>query len=388
MTERSLIFPRAEYEARTAALQERLGEDGFAALLLTSPADVFHVTGFLTRFWESPARPWFVIVPADGPPVAVIPSIGADLMARTWVADIRTWDAPDPVDDGVSLLAETLRDCVPEGGRIGTPMGLETSLRMPLADYARVTASLGDRRFEDATDPVQRVREIKSEAEIEKIRAICRIADAAFDRVPDLAAEGTPLDAVFRNFQMALLDEGADWVSYLAGGAGPGGYGDVISPAEATPLRKGDVLMLDTGAVRDGYFCDFDRNFSIGPADDSTRQAHAALVYATDRAVETLRPGMTAADAHRILAGSLEDGGWTPGGGRLGHGLGLTLTEWPSFTPKDHTPLRAGMVLTLEPSVQLAPARILVHEEDIVLRDTGPERLSRRAGPDMTEIPL
>ena len=118
MTERSLIFPRAEYEARTAALQERMGEDGFAALLLTSPADVFHVTGFLTRFWESPARPWFVIVPADGPPVAVIPSIGADLMARTWVADIRTWDAPDPVDDGVSLLADTLRDCVPEGGRI------------------------------------------------------------------------------------------------------------------------------------------------------------------------------------------------------------------------------------------------------------------------------
>ena len=95
-----------------------------------------------------------------------------------------------------------------------------------------------------------------------------------------------------------------------------------------------------------------------------------------------------AADAHRILAGSLEDGGWTPGGGRLGHGLGLTLTEWPSFTPKDHTPLRAGMVLTLEPSVQLAPGRILVHEEDIVLRDTGPERLSRRAGPDITEIPL
>lgn len=386
MTERSLIFPRTEYEARTAALQERMFSAGVSALLLTSPADVFYVTGFLTRFWESPARPWFVIVPADGPPVAVIPSIGADLMARTWIEDIRTWDAPDPVDDGVSLLAEALCECVPEGGRIGTPMGLETSLRMPLADYARLSAHLGDRRFEDATETVQRVREIKSEAEIEKIRAICRIADAAFDRVPDLAAEGTPLDAVFRRFQMALLEEGADWVSYLAGGAGPGGYGDVISPAEATPLRKGDVLMLDTGAERDGYFCDFDRNFSVGPADDRTRQAHAALVHATDRAVETLRPGMTAADAHRILAGSLEDGGWSPGGGRLGHGLGLTLTEWPSFTPKDRTPLRAGMVLTLEPSVQLAPGRILVHEEDIVLRDTGPELLSRRAGPDLPEI--
>ena len=41
----------------------------------------------------------------------------------------------------------------------------------------------------------------------------------------------------------------------------------MISPADARPLEPGDVLMLDTGAVRDGYFCDFDRNYAIGPAD-------------------------------------------------------------------------------------------------------------------------
>jgi Xaa-Pro aminopeptidase len=66
------------------------------ALLLTTPADVFYVTGFLTRFWESPARPWFIIVPAEGDPVAVIPAIGADLMGRTWLQNIITWDAPHP----------------------------------------------------------------------------------------------------------------------------------------------------------------------------------------------------------------------------------------------------------------------------------------------------
>jgi len=78
--------------------------------------------------------------------------------------------------------------------------------------------------------------------------------------------------------------------------------------------------------------------------------------------------------------------GAVAGGGRLGHGLGITLTEWPSFTPLDQTELREGMVLTLEPGVEIAPGRILVHEENIVLRDAGPELLSRRAPAEMPEI--
>ena len=74
------------------------------------------------------------------------------------------------------------------------------------------------------------------------------------------------------------------------------------------------------------------------------------------------------------------------GGGRLGHGLGLTLTEWPSVTPLDTTELREGMVLTLEPGVEISPGRILVHEENIVLRAKGPELLSRRAPTELPEI--
>lgn len=386
MPETSLIFPADEYRRRIAALQAEMAKHGQDALLLTTPPDVFYVTGFLTRFWESPARPWFIVIPAKGGPVAVIPAIGAELMGRCWLNDIRTWDAPDPVDDGVSLLAETLASLVAETGRIGLPMGLETHLRMPVADFARLRERLAPRAFTDATATVQRVREIKSEAEIAKIRATCAVADAAFDRVPDFARPGAPLARVFRDFQVALLQEGADWVSYVAGGAGPGGYGDVISPADDHPLSAGDVLMLDTGAVRDGYFCDFDRNFAIGRASDAARRAHAVLYAATEVALDRLRPGMLACDLHRTLTEALEREGATPGGGRLGHGLGLTLTEWPSFTPKDRTELRKGMVLTLEPGVEIAPGRIMVHEENIVLRASGPELLSRRAPAELPEI--
>jgi len=373
------IFPATEHQARTRALQNQMAEHGQDALLLTQAADIFYVSGFLTRFWESPARPWFVVVPAAGYPVAVIPSIGAEPFARTWLTDIRTWDAPDPLDDGISLLAATLRDLTPQNATIGLPMGLETHLRMPLADHARLTSAIAPRRWADATAAVQRVREIKSDAEVAKIRATCAIADRAFAQVPQLASVGKPLDAIFRDFQIALLREGADWVSYTAGGAGPRGYSDVISPANANPLTKGDILMLDTGAVKDGYYCDFDRNFAISQADDVAHRAYDALFAATDAALTALKPGMLACDAQRIMADHLRRAGMTPLGGRLGHGLGLTLTEWPSFTTRDQTPLREGMVLTLEPGIETTAGRIMVHEENIVLRASGCELLSTRA---------
>ncbi len=386
MTERSLIFPTQEYRDRVARLQAGMGAQGLAALLLTTPDDIFYTTGFLTRFWESPTRPWFVVVPLTGDPVAAIPSIGAELMGRTWLHDIRTWDAPDPRDDGISLLVETLAESVPPHGRIGLPMGPETYLRMPQAGFEALRARLAPRRFVDATACIRHVREVKSDAEITKIREVCTIAGHAFDRVPDFAAKGRLLAETFRDLQIAALAEGADWVSYVAGGAGLDGYGDVISPAGPQVLKRGDVLMLDMGAVKDGYFCDFDRNFVIGVASDTARRAHSALWRATEETLDALRPGLRASDVHKMLCDSLQKHGAVPSGGRLGHGLGIALTEWPSFTPLDDTVLRAGMVLTLEPGCITRDGRIMVHEENIVLRADGAEMLSPRAPEDLPEI--
>ncbi|MEM9269613.1 MAG: aminopeptidase P family N-terminal domain-containing protein, partial [Pseudomonadota bacterium] len=179
-------FEEAEFARRTETLQALMAEHRLDALLLTGPADIFYVTGFLTQFWESPARPWFVVLPKAGRPIAVIPTIGVPLMGTSWVGEILSWSAPDPVDDGVSLLAETLRAHVPQTGRLGLPMGLETHLRMPLADWSRVQDLIAPRAIVEATPVLHRVREIKSEAEIDRIRHTCAVADAAFAQVPHL----------------------------------------------------------------------------------------------------------------------------------------------------------------------------------------------------------
>ncbi len=369
-------FTEAEHRARLAKAQAAMEEADLAALLLTTEPDIRYFSGFLTRFWESPTRPWHLVVPASGDPVAVIPTIGEPLMRTTWIADIRSWRSPDLADDGVGLLAEALREIAPESGRIGVPSGPETHLRMPLDSWRRLGAAIGGRVLTGDAGVLRALRLIKSAAEIAKIRAACAVASRAFDRVPEIAHDGAPLETVFRRFQALCLEEGADWVGYLAGGAGPDGYRDVISPAEARPLAEGDVLMLDTGVVLDGYFSDFDRNYAVGAPSAAAEAAYARLLDASDAGLDAARPGATAAELFAVMDGVLGVG---PTAGRLGHGLGARLTEPPSLIPEDHTPLAPGMVLTLEPGIETAPGRLLVHEENIVIRETGAEYLSTPA---------
>ena len=193
-------FKQAEYEARVARAQRLMKDSGLDALLLTTEPEVRYFTGYLTRFWESPSRPWFLIVQLSGKPVAVIPSIGAALMGKTWIDDIRTWSAPDLKDDGVSLLSNALIDLVREGGSVGIPSGHETHLRMPLADFERVKASCAGLGFTSDNGITRRLRMIKSDAEIAKIQHACDVAGRAFARVPEIAGEGVPLDRVFATF--------------------------------------------------------------------------------------------------------------------------------------------------------------------------------------------
>lgn len=377
-------FPETEYSERLTNIQSCMAEHDLSALLLTTEPEVRYLTGFLTRFWESPTRPWFLVVPASGKPIAVIPEIGAHLMRQTWIDDIRTWVSPDYADDGVSLLADTLAEVAPKRGKIGVPSGPETHLRMPLQDWTTLRDRLPDRVFGDDAAILRSARMVKSKAEIAKIRWSCGIAEAAFARVNAIAGAGIPLSTVFRSFQSLLLDEGADWVPYLAGAAAPGGYGDVISPATNAPLEESCVLMLDTGAVWDGYFCDFDRNFSIGAPSDDVQSAHARLIDATHAGFEAARPGATPAEVYAAM-NLILTGGDTAVKGRLGHGLGMQLTEPPSLIPADHTPLVPGMVLTLEPVVETQTG-IMVHEENIVVTEDGADWLTMPVGHAIPQV--
>ncbi len=74
-------------------------------------------------------------------------------------------------------------------------------------------------------------------------------------------------------------------------------------------MLEGDLLVIDTGTVFDGYFCDFDRNFAFGHATDRVRRAYAAAFAATETGFQIIRPGIRASNIWAAMWKVLEQAG-------------------------------------------------------------------------------
>ncbi len=380
-------FPESEFEARTAAMQEIMYDRKVDAVLLTTEPNVRYFSGFLTQFWQSPTRPWFLIVPARGKPVAVIPEIGISGMAQTWVEDIRSWPSPRPEDDGISLLVDLFKNLPRRHGRIGMTLGAESVIRMPLRNFDWLRRELPEYQFVDIAGSLHGLKMVKSALEIEKIRYICQLVSAAFQSLPDYARTGMTEAQIVSRLKVDILQRGADSVPYMVAGSGAGGYDSIIMGPTDRSMAEGDLLIIDTGSTFDGYFCDFDRNWSFGYADDATRRAHEVVWDATEAGFNAARPGATTTELYHAMNQVMAAGGSLGNQvGRLGHGLGIELTEKPSNTATDHTILEAGMILTLEPGMTFARGRQMVHEENVVITESGAEWLTRRASRELMVI--
>jgi len=380
-------FELSEFETRTSRAQEMMHEHQLDAIFLTTEPNIRYFSGFFTQFWESPTRPLFLIVPAAGKPIAVIPEIGGSGMAGTWIDDIRTWASPNPDDDGISLVANILNGLPRRYGRVGATLGIESCLRMPFNNFIELSSMLSAKEFVDIADDIHRLRSVKSEPEVEKIRKACDIAHQGFANIPKHARIGQTERDICKKMRIDMLEAGADSIKYLIAGSGPDGYDSIIMGPTGRRLSRGDVLIIDVGAVYDGYFSDFDRNFAFGRPSDATLRAYKAVYEATDAGFEAARPGATTTDVYNAMWSVMEAAGAIGNDvGRLGHGLGMQLTEWPSNTAFDNTPLVPGMVLTLEPGMMYAPGKSMVHEENIVITESGAQYLSVRCSPELTII--
>ena len=142
---------------------------------------------------------------------------------------------------------------------------------------------------------------VKSPAEVAKIERACQIASRAYAALPGQLSIGMDEHEVARTFRAELTRQGADAIPFMAVTSGAGGYDQIIVGPLERKLASGDVLFIDLGATFDGYFCDFDRNYAVGHADDIARRAYDALFAATDAALSTLKPDMLA-PGNRVVA--------------------------------------------------------------------------------------
>ncbi len=380
-------FSVAEFAGRVERAQRIMREHSFDGLLLTMPHNVRYFTGFDTQFWESPTRPWFVVVPAEGELIAVIPEIGVPEMAATWVKDIRSWPAPRPSDDGTSLLANALVELPRRFGRIGMELGREHSLRMPVMQFRDLQVCLINVELANGSPCIWQIRMVKTDAEIEHIRHICHIASDAYAAVPGLVKIGDTEREAARKLRIAITARGADSTPFLPAISGPGGVSQIVCGPHDRILQEGDILFFDTGSTYDGYWCDFDRNYAVGQVSDAAKRAHEAMWLATEAGIAATVVGARTDDVFSAMAKIIEAAGSIGNNvGRLGHGLGMQLTEPPSNMPGDGTVIEAGMVLTIEPGIEYEPGKMIVHEENIVVRAEGAELLTKRAPRELPVI--
>ena len=382
-------FTLTEFEQRMVRAQTMMRALKLDAVLLTTETNVRYFSGYFTQFWQSPTRPWFLILPLTGKPIAVIPTIGVVGMSNTWVEDIRAWPSPFPEDDGVSLLSQTLAELPKRFGRLGMTLGRETHLRMPQQQVQSLYAS---KHFDlvDVSREVLHLRSLKSAAEINRVAHICDVTSNAFAELPNFARVGMTERDVVAAFRMELLRQGADHSPFIVSSSGPDGYDDIIMGPTDRLVELGDVLIIDTGTVWQGYFCDFDRNWCFGDCSEETKVAYTTVYQATNAGFEAAKPGNTTSDLYRAMWPIMQAGGALGNDvGRLGHGLGSDLTEWPSNTATDDTVLEVGMIMTLEPGMSYlnksGQVKQMVHEENIVITEEGAQWLSIRAA---SELPL
>lgn len=385
-------FVNDEYVDRVARARALMTEASIDALLITTEANFRYFSGFQNQGWVSPTRPMFLIVPLRRDPMAVIPSGSRVVMRQTsWISDVRTWTAPRPADDGVTLLVEALREAAGPRGRIGAEFGAETQLRMPLSDFFRVRQAIAPIEFADGTPILRKLRMVKSAAEVGRIRTIAQIVSDGFEALPEKVRIGDSERDACLWLQIEILRGGGDRFPYMIAASGPGGYETINTNPSDRVLSQGDILIIDTGSTIDGYFCDFDRNWAFGNRSRAAHDAHARAYEATEAGLKAARAGNRTCDVWNAMAEALgTEAVQGSDVGRMGHGLGLNLTEPPSIHPQDTTVIEPGMVLTLEPGIAFVAEdgskRVMVHEENIVVTEKGAELLTRRAPADMPVI--
>ena len=378
-------FSTEEFEQRLIKAQDVMRQYKLDGILLTTPQNIRYFTGYDSQFWESPTRPWFVVVPISGKPIGIVPEIGESEFKKTWLDDIKTWPSPRPEDEGISIVKSTLEHLTKIHGQIGAEFGKEMAIRMPVRDLFKLKENLHT-NIVDGSDAIWEMRMIKTNTEIERIKKICSIAsDAYYDLPSKLNIGDTEREAV-NKLKIDIINRGADNVPFMPGISGEGGVSQIVCGPSDRIIEKGDILFIDTGSTFDGYFCDFDRNFAFGSATSEVEKVNEILWNATEAGINAAKPGVSTFDIFNTMNKIISDGNAVGNNvGRLGHGLGLQLTEPPSHRPGDNTIIKENMVLTIEPGMEYAKGKMIVHEENVVIRKDGAELITKRAP---KEIPI
>jgi Xaa-Pro aminopeptidase len=256
-------------------------------------------------------------------------------------------------------------------------IGFEAS-RIVYASYQRLKQAMPLGATLKPLGPViERLRMIKSEDEIARIRRSVQTNSKAFANTVRSIREGTSESAIAAEleFQMRRLGgEKAAFETIVAAGER-----SALPHARPTSKQAGkdELLLIDMGTCQDGYMSDMTRMLFVGRPSGRVRRMYKSVYEAQLAAIDAVRPGATTGQVDRKARQVLvREGLGKAFVHSTGHGLGLEIHEPPRLGKSDKTKLEAGMVITIEPGAYIRGFGGIRIEDTVLVTKNGCEVLT------------
>ncbi|MDM5334758.1 Xaa-Pro peptidase family protein [Ureibacillus composti] len=353
--------------AKLQQLQSYLQEQNIDAAFVTTPDNVFYFSGFKSNPHE---RLLGVMVFKEAEPFLICPKMEVpDAISAGWnyeaVGHLDTDNAWEVLSNAIKSRGVDLSSIAIEKSHL-TVERLEALQQFyPQANFVRLDHKIND------------LRVIKDQAELEKMREAARLADFAIEVGCKEIAEGKTEMEILTAIENAIRQKGYSMSFETMVLSGPKAASPHGTPGDRK-IQKGDFILFDLGVIYEGYCSDITRTVAFGEPTDEQIAIYQAVRNANENAIAAVKPGIRAMDLDKIARDTIADAGYGEYfTHRLGHGLGISVHEFPSVTGTNEMVLLPGMVFTIEPGVyntEIAGVRI---EDDVVVTADGVEVLTK-----------
>ena len=371
MTQDAQPITADERRGRLRRAQALLAQEGLDALVVSPGTSLEYFTGVR---WSGGERLLAMVLTRDGEPAWVAPGFekarAQELIPKG--GDVRAWQEDE---SPYALVASILRDRKATGF-----VGIEET--MPFAFANAIATALPTAKVGSATPVTAGCRVIKDAHELALMRRANEITMAAHRAVFQSLREG------MTQSQVSALSAQAHRKLGMPGGAlvlfGP----DAAFPhgtTRPTPLRRGEVVLIDGGGRLHGYASDITRTGVFGaPPTERQRKVWDVVRRAQQAAFETAKPGVEAQAVDAAARRVVEEAGFGPDykyfTHRVGHGIGMDGHEWTYFVRGNTTKLRPGMCFSDEPGIYIPGEMGIRHEDCIFITETGAENFTKWTG--------
>jgi Xaa-Pro aminopeptidase len=355
----------ATHRVRLTRATRAAAENGLDALLLTPSEDYLYLLGYRAPAME---RLTCLVVPADGGPVLVLPRLEEPLARHELGAladdvEIVAWDE---TDDPVRLVQQL----------VGSARRVAVQDQMWARFALALSAALDPTELVAAGPTMSALRRVKSEEEVERLRAAAAAADQAMGAITGERLSGRTEIDVSRHIRELLIAAGHDEAGFAIVASGPNSASPHHAPGDRT-IDAGDAIVLDIGGTRGGYASDTSRTAFVGEPPAEFAALFAVLRRAQAAACEAVRPGVPASEIDGAARGIIAEAGYGDAFlHRTGHGIGLQTHEEPYIVASNSEPLVAGNAFSIEPGIYISGTWGARIEDIVVCTEDGGERLN------------